>query len=293
MQPLKTPKSYIEQIDNLIKNHGLTVADPIWAEEVLSRVNYYRLSAYGLGLCQPGDKERYLPGISIEHIYGLYQFDCRLRNLITPVIELLEIELRSRIAYHLAMTYGAEGYRDPAKFVAKTTKDGDDVHALTMRKLGNEIIQGASKPCVLHHQTKYGGHFPIWAAIELFNVGMIASLYSIMVDIDQEAIAVQFCTRRGYLIGWIQSLREVRNICAHYGRLYNMPLMNRPYLYTENIGYASNRLFPVILTMGRMTRDKEVWAVFLDGLSELIAAHREVNLTFIGFPANWKEVLKP
>ena len=44
------------------------------AFEILKKVNYYRLSAYGIGLKQKDDKERYVDGISLEHIYRLALF---------------------------------------------------------------------------------------------------------------------------------------------------------------------------------------------------------------------------
>lgn len=41
---------------------------------------------------------------------------------------------------------------------------------------------------------------------------------------DQIAIAKQFHTHYTYMKSWFAALVEIRNICAHYGRLYNMPL---------------------------------------------------------------------
>ena len=112
VRQLKEAKTYQEQIENLINNHALQISDRTKAEEILSTVNYYRLSAYGIGLMQPADPEKYLPGITLEHIYHLYQFDSGLRNILTPLIEYVEIAFRTRLAYQLAITYGAEGYRD-------------------------------------------------------------------------------------------------------------------------------------------------------------------------------------
>ena len=118
MEPLKNPLSYQEQITHLQKKHSLTIANLDEALLILKKVNYYRLSAYGIGLKDSKNPEMYLPGISLEHLYRLYAFDAHLRTLLIPVIEELEIELRTKIAYHLAMTYGSEGYRDPNHFLS-------------------------------------------------------------------------------------------------------------------------------------------------------------------------------
>lgn len=112
---MKIPKTYDEQILNLQEKHGLIIADCAKAKEILKTVNYYRLSAYGIDLLDK-QTDKYREGTSLEQIYSLYQFDSRLRNIISPVIEYVEIRLRSCISYHLAIKYGAECYRDRSFF---------------------------------------------------------------------------------------------------------------------------------------------------------------------------------
>ena len=104
---MKIPKTYDEQILNLQEKHGLIIADCAKAKEILKTVNYYRLSAYGIDLLDK-QTDKYREGTSLEQIYSLYQFDSRLRNIISPVIEYVEIRLRSCISYHLAIKYGAK-----------------------------------------------------------------------------------------------------------------------------------------------------------------------------------------
>jgi len=38
------------------------------------------------------------------------------------------------------------------------------------------VLHSKNLPFVKHHQEAYGGHFPIWAAVELMTFGNIASL---------------------------------------------------------------------------------------------------------------------
>lgn len=139
VRQLKEAKTYQEQIENLINNHALQISDRTKAEEILSTVNYYRLSAYGIGLMQPADPEKYLPGITLEHIYHLYQFDSGLRNILTPLIEYVEIAFRTRLAYQLAITYGAEGYRDASHFSQKTDRNRNSIYQKTIDQLDKEI----------------------------------------------------------------------------------------------------------------------------------------------------------
>lgn len=50
-------------------------------------------------------------------------------------------------------------------------------------------------------------------------------------------------------------LVEVRNICAHYGRMYNRILSSEPRLYREHSHVKRNRAFAVILVIKRLLND--------------------------------------
>ena len=142
---------------------------------------------------------------------------------------------------------------------------------------------------------KYEGHFPIWVAVELFTFGNLSSLYSIMKNEDQQAIADLYHTNRKHLGSWILALVEIRNICAHYSRLYNMPLKQSPYLYSENQKYrrgSINKVFPVLLVIKRMQNNSELWRAFEKNIELLFDEYSDViRLSFIGFPREWKSVL--
>ncbi|MDO4990020.1 MAG: Abi family protein [Eubacteriales bacterium] len=295
MPQLKPALTYDQQIDRLKNVHNLSIVDDAAALEILKKVNYYRLSAYGLGLSKKEDKEKYIDGISLEHIYRLYEFDSIFRNMLIHVIEQLEIQLRTQISNFLALTYGSEGYVDPAHFTDKKTKTGESVHATVMESFNKERDHQKNAPFVKHHMDKYEGHFPVWVAIELFTFGNLSSLYSIMVLDDRKEIARLYNTEPKYLGSWILALVEIRNICAHYSRLYNMPLKQTPHLYPEYQKYrvgTLNKVFPALLCIKRMLNSDERWCSFETQLEALIDEYSDVvRLSFMGFPKEWKEIL--
>lgn len=296
MTELKQALTYDEQIDRLKSVHNLSISDDAAALNILRRVNYYRLSAYGLGLFQKDDKEKYVDGITLEHIYRLYEFDSMFRNSLVHIIEQLEIQLRTQISNHLALKYGSEGYICPKNFADKTmAKTGDSVHKTVIDSFHKECEHQKNAPFVKHHMDKYEGHFPVWVAIELFTFGNLSSLYSIMLPEDRKAIASLYNTEPNHLGSWILALVEIRNICAHYSRLYNMPLKQSPYLYSENLKYRSgkiNKVFPVLLSIKRMLNNDERWIDFETQLEAIIDEYQDViQLPFIGFPTEWKSVL--
>lgn len=292
MKPLKTPLSYGDQVNRLIQEHALEIDDKQAAIDILNRVNYYRLSAYGIGLKQPNDKEKYVSGITLQTLYDLYCFDSQLRSILIPVIESIEIDLRTKIAYHLAMTFGADGYYNASNFQSKTDRLGNSIHTMTLSKFSNEITRQKNLPCVIHHTQVYGGFFPIWVAVELFTFGMLSSLYSIMRPADQKTIAKQYGTDPHHLVSWFLSLVELRNLCAHYNRIYNMPLKQTAKLYKEHQQYQCNRLFPILLVIKRMTYNTEHWNAFLTQLIDLIKRYPMAKLSFMGFPSNWEQLLR-
>lgn len=291
VRQLKEAKTYQEQIENLINKHDLQISDRTKAEQILSTVNYYRLSAYGIGLMQPADPEKYLPGITLEHIYHLYQFDSGLRNILTPLIEYVEIAFKTRLAYQLAITYGAEGYRDASHFSQKTDRNRNSIYQKAIDQLDKEIEHQQSLPCVKHHMTVYGGHFPIWAAMELFSFGMACSLYDVCSNKDKKGVATCFYVTPQRLYGWMLTLLELRNMCAHYNRLYNMLFKQPPALDPRYQQYNSNRLFPKLLVLKTLT-PKDMWDQFVNKLQNLLHKYPEARPDFMGFPPNWLALLK-
>ena len=214
--PVKPARSYKEQLARLTDIHGLTIEDEARARYILSTVNYYRLTTYGKHLRRADDPDLFLPGVSLETLYGLYRFDMNLRHLLLPVLEFFEVQLRAKIAYQLAITYGSLGYMDAENFRAEVLPNGASVHKSLIGKFKNEVKRQGALPFVRHHKIKYGGQFPIWAAVELFTFGMLGSLFDLMREGDQRAVSREYDLSPEALSRLIAAAVDVRNICAHY-----------------------------------------------------------------------------
>lgn len=291
---LKPALSYEQQLEHLKTAHNLMILDSDSALSILHKVNYYRLSAYSIGLKKDSDPEKFLDDVTLDHIFRLYCFDSEFRNDIVHIVEQLEIQLRTQISYCLALKYGPEGYMDVKNFNDKIKRQGGSVHGVLIKRFQGEVSRCKNLPFVKHHLNKYGGHFPIWAATELMTFGNIVSLFDIMKPDDQKEISSLYETTPGHLKSWMLSLVEIRNICAHYNRLYNMPLKQTPFLYKENRKYRSkqNKVFPVFLVIKRMLHGNEQWESFLRDIDVTLRKYSDVvNLSFIGFLQDWQEVL--
>ena len=75
---------------------------------------------------------------------------------------------------------------------------------------------------------------PIYALVEVFSFGTLSKFYKNMKNGDKKIVAKSFGVGYTYLESWLESIVYVRNICAHYGRLYNAKLAKTPY-YIKNI----------------------------------------------------------
>ncbi len=287
--PVKPARSYEGQIKRLTDAHGLLVTDERRARHILSTVNYYRLTTYGKHLRRPDDPERFLPGVSLDTLYALYQFDMGLRHAILPVLEFFEVQLRAKIAYRLAMTYGSLGYMEAENFRGDRQSQGwfKDVH----NKFRTEVRRCDDLAFVRHHKSKYGGKFPVWAAVELFSFGMLGQLFSIMKEQDQNAVAADYGMSAAALTALVGAAIDVRNICAHYNRLYNQSIEDQPMLKDEQKAYESDRVFPTLLALHAVAGRERVWREMIAEIQALHEEFPEADLALCGFPQGWETLL--
>src|SRR5690606_2072108 len=148
---IKKPTTPQEQVE-IFRSRGLIIENEERAIDILSRINYYRLSAYTLTFKQ---NDKFLNGVTFEGVYQLYEFDRKLRSLLMANLEWIEITFRTQLASYHAHTYGAIGYLFTENFVYP------NYHEEMIRQLEMEIDR-SKEVFVYHHKNKYHGVFPIW-----------------------------------------------------------------------------------------------------------------------------------
>ena len=278
---VKVPTTFEEQI-NILRSRGLIIVDEDLAIRTLQRINYYRFSAYGLSLKQ---KDQFLPGTTFEQIVSLYEFDRRFRYLIMEMTEQVEISFRTHISYYIAHTYGAMGHLDKKYF---------DNHDMFIIELEKEILR-SQEIFIKHHIEKYDGQIPVWVAIEVLSFGSLSKLFSNMTNDARNEIARRnYRVPAIYLGSWLKCLSYIRNICAHYGRLYNRPLTSKPRLDRKSkyIGFSQGKIFAHIYILKELIPDRKKWIDFITRLDALITEYKEIiELDRIGFPEDWEAVL--
>jgi len=278
--PVKPFLTIPQQIEHL-KAVGMRVEDEATAAATLERVSYYRLiSAYVLGLYADADKRQFREGVTFWQVYSLYAFDNALRHILSELLEEFEIRFRTRLANYIGEHYG---YTSPAMFV------NADYHRDMLDTLEREKGAQGKSPIVHHHAVKYGGDIPIWAAVELLSFGTVVKLYKNMRTRDKAAIAKAFGTPHHYLYSWLRVFVEVRNICAHYGRLYDKPLMFPPRL-PKDCTFQQNMIFAVLYLLHPFV-EPETTLNCVVRLREALCRYPAVELRRIGFPEDWETLL--
>ena len=288
VKPLKPATTFENQVKKL-ESRGLIISDREHARTVLSRLNYYTFTGYLHNFRKP-DSDDYVDGLTFEQIYGIIEFDRRFRSVLMYALEAIEQTLKTKIAYELAHSFGPDGYLNPTHFKDPTK------HQTTLTKFKEIVAKNRKLPFVAHHVAQYGGVMPIWVAIELFTLGMLEALYANLPRRSQSAIAKQFGTGVKQLASWIENVRYLRNMIAHYMRLYDFALQKTPKpCRNHHAGYSevTYRAFDIVYVMKALFLDAHEWDKHVvHELERLFDEYSSIiNLSCIGFPPNWKELL--
>ena len=278
----KPPTTFDEQLDKLVKR-GCCVSDPVSAREALHRINYYRFSAYFLPFKTKSGEYSGTP--TFNRIYRIYEFDRKLRGLLFGAIEEIELFLRTQLAYYHAHRYGATEYLNPDIWRDK------ERHEKLCRRIAEEISNNRNAAFVKHHIEQYDAILPIWAVVELFSFGMLSQFYSNMPRQNRKALAsLLYGTTDPNLESWLRCASDLRNICAHYGRLYYKKFVAIPRKPDDlEIPLDNRSLFDNIIVVKLLYPDPSKWNyTFLPSLWNLIQEyHYDIDLAHIGFPPNW------
>ena len=275
-----------EQIENL-KSLGLIVNDDEYAKKILNDISYFRLiKAYSLGYKPKNGK--YNNDVTFEQIVELYLFNANFRQITFAEIEKIEVNVRCRVANYFAETYGVLGYLESTNFV------NEEYHNGFLVDIEEEVRRNSKAPFVRNFKNNYeDGNLPIYALVEVFSFGTLSKFYKNMKNKDKKAVAKSFGIGYTFLESWLESISYVRNICAHYGRLYNAKLSKTPILYKEysQAGIGNNRMFGVLLCMKQILKNDKHWELYVSKIETLIDKYEMVDISTMGFPTNWKELL--
>lgn len=237
---LKGYKTFEQQL-SIVSDRGMAIKDSERCLSALQSYGYYRLSAYWYpfrerasghqeGLDTPAEN---VVGVDyFDQIIDLYEFDRKIRVSLFPWLECIELSLRVAVAYelgkidkfglfhtaYLSSDAWSTPYRDSDATLFHSFRD----------KIEAKII-GSNEPIAKHHRERYNGAIPIWASTELWDFGTLENALQLMMEESREKVATQFGAPSWKMFkGWVTGFRQMRNICAHHGRLNRHHFANHP-----------------------------------------------------------------
>lgn len=251
---IKPWKSIDDQLA-ILQSRGLQIDDTERAKQYLRRLGYYRLSGYWYPFrrlqevaSSPTAELRhddFIEGSRFDDLIRLYVFDKKLRLHALDALERIEMALRVDIA-HLLGELDARAHEHPdclhGSFSKRIDpKKGKTGHQIWMEKYQQQVHRAARSAFVAHHLEKYGC-LPIWAAIEVWDFGMLSTLYAGMKHGDKNILAGKYGIPDGNeMVKYLRSLNFIRNVCAHHARLWNTNIVDRSPLPTgENWQHLNN-----------------------------------------------------
>lgn len=302
-------KTLDEQID-ILKARGLVVEDVEYAKEILFRENYFFVSGYRHLFMKKYNDDQFLKGTRFDELYAAFVFDRKLRNIMFKYILVIENNIKSIISYQMSKKYGykEKDYLDPKNFTQDSLKARQvyDILNKTKRQIR---INGKEHTATMHYLSNYG-YIPMWILVKVLSFGIVSELYSILKLEDQEAIASFYHLDAETLATYLSLLANFRNLCAHEEVLYDHrtqkeitdtkyhELLDIPKEDDEYI-YGKNDLFVLPIIMKQMLTEGEFRELIyeigyeidvLDGIVDVVPLHTILNK--IGFPNNWRELIK-
>jgi len=292
----KPPLTVEQQIAHL-RRCGMIVEDEVRAAYWLTHVSYYRLSAYWLAYeyakGTPGP--RFVSGTTFESITALYDFDRNLRRMVMRGSEHVEVALRGSWAYSLAHAHGPHGYLSSNLY-----SDTAELRRNTAKLSKN--VRDSSETYIKHYRETYSQPRlpPVWMVAEMMSFGQLSRWYSNLADRAlRNRIAEPLGLPQTVLVPLVRNITDVRNICAHHGRLWNRGFRHPPRLAhkPEDLratldlaaAQAPARLYNSLTMVAHIIRTVAPDSGWAQDLRTLALSQPTDDLASMGFPEDWQD----
>lgn len=274
----------------------MLISDVSEAEHFLANISYYRLAGYWWPMQADKANHIFKAGSRFENVIALYNFDRELRILLFDVIERIEIGLRTRLIYHLSNELNPWWFEDASHFKNKGN------HTNCLVSIDRDLKQ-SKDTFIKEHYAKYRTDTrrpPSWKTLEVVSFTTLSKLYSTLHPSvkSKDLIAGELNTvNHTYLQSWLQSISQIRNICAHHGRLWNKNLPGRPKLLSKPPAAwlalvppvtEHHKLYVHLACMKYLLDVVSPGHHFTSKLAGLLAKYPTVDIHALGMNANWQ-----
>lgn len=221
------PHLTIEQQIELLLQRGLNIDNPSNFGIFLKDHNYYRVRGYFHPFLLESDfgkSSQFKPETTDTTIIKLVEFDRNLRNFLFEALAIFETKLRSSVAYHAGSVnpyLHIDGQGLTAEF--KHPSSDGNLSKFDEWSIGycNALEKHSKNEIVLKHVETYNGVLPIWAAVELLELGKVSSLLRALEEPIASRISGDFDCSVALFKSIVATLNDLRNHVAHHSRIWN------------------------------------------------------------------------
>ena len=288
-------KSQIERL----KSRGLIIDNEELFSDFLKHNQYYRLEGYWYAFYDSNIPEhRFKKNTKLSNVLKLYEFDSLLRSKVFKEIEVIEISLRSIIAYNVAENIGEFPYEQ-----LNYKNDADKDEALNRFK---KLFNGSKEDFINAYKNKYNEDIPpIWMLVEIMTFGDLINFYEKFLTKSQgKTISkVYGINSVDLFVSWMKRLNIIRNICAHHGRLWNKNITTKIMLPNKNdnksletycklfVKDSINKLYNSLLIIQYLLENINGSNNSLINDICSLAKKYDIDLKAMGFPSNSNSIL--
>ena len=292
-----------------------------------------RYPTAGLSEDQKEDYDNtFIEKVSFDNIIDIYRFDTKLRSLCLDALEKIEIACGSALCEHMCTKYGGYWFIEEEHIkdiiVERDKKDEDGKPVCDekgkkvkekvkvwgidiLRERFSKLIEDNRKTaCIAHFNKKYNNSYPpYWIMNTLITFGLLSKIYASIKAEDKKEIADKFQIPASVLEDILISLSNIRNICAHYGRLWNRYIVTPPpdikfnskvfshYNITFHNAHNFFPVFYIVAFMLKIIAPESKWCILVNELikrykekTTLIAGGKSlISFEKMGFPVGWEE----
>jgi abortive infection bacteriophage resistance protein len=281
----KTFKTIEDQI-TILKERGLLVASDSRLENFLRNVSYYHASIYFKHF--QDSKSNFILNTRFEDVLNVYTFDQKLRLLLSDMLERIEKSFKAKLINEICFKESDGNWIVNDTYFVSNDYSERVTEILERLRYSKEIY-------IKHFYNKYSepDYPPAWMIVESLTFGQAVMVYRQLTTENKEIIASSYGINKIFVESWFYAFSDIRNICAHHGRLWNRELRVRPsqkHGKYKNLFYNNNgnRLFNHVLLMNIIGNKFCSGSEWLDTLRDLIAEHT-IEVSHMGFPKDWRE----
>lgn len=227
---------------SLLESRGMVIDSDKKDESIhtLQTVSYYRIKEFAKPFEVTDQGDRIYHNLEFSKVLARYYQDKNLRMGLLHAIELLEVSIKTQLAYALGTRYGAFGYLEFSNWIDRTQHDTFktlEKQYFFTKELKNSAEKSNSADLHNNINLNQAGLPSVWLGVDILTFGQMCSIICCAKNEIVSEIANNYHCTDNELLSWIRMLNLVRNVCAHNGNLVNISLRKKPLLNNELESY--------------------------------------------------------